>query len=184
MNIFAIGENYCPILSARELCNKHASRMPLETAGMLSFAFPEGETSINNKRSNRHYIHPASIWVRQSLANFEWTVLHGLAQCEEYTIRYKRRHASQDFIEWSEKNYKHLTFSVLDMTPFARCFSAFKEQLDATEPDTLAAYRKFYILDKKSFAKWPTLDKIPEWWDDKTSSCVDKSFINGIYTKR
>lgn len=184
MNIFPIADNCCPIKSAQELCNRHSSRMPLETAGMLSFAFPEGETSIKNDRKNRHFIHPASKWVRQSLENFEWTILHGLAQCEEYTIRYKRRHASQDFIEWASDNYKHLVFDIIQFTPFSRCFGPFKELLDSSEPDTLQAYRKFYHLDKRDFAKWPQIKKIPDWWDNITNDYVDKSFVDGNYTKR
>lgn len=184
MNIFPIADNYCPIQSAKELCGKHSSRMPLESAGMLAFAFPEGETSIGNSRKNRHYIHPASIWSRATKANFEWLLLHGLAQCDEYSRRYKRQHSSQSFIEWAEKNYKYLSFPSDQLTPFARCFSSFKEELDANEPDTLQAYRKFYWLDKQSFAKWTEIRRIPEWWPEISDKFVDKSFINGVYSKR
>ena len=55
--------------------------------------------------------------------------------------------------------------------------------LDSTVPDTVEAYRKFYILDKP-FAKWPDLNKIPDRWVEKSVKYVDKSFINGNYTKR
>ena len=164
MNIFVT--NYDPIISAQQLCGKHSSRMPLETAGMLSFAFPEGTTPIGNSHTNRHYVHPASIWARTSSDNFEWLLLHGLAQCEEYSRRYKRRHSSQDFIEWTSINYKYLTFPEPRFTPFARCFSSFKLELDATIPDTVSAYRRFYWLDKQDFAKWPSKREIPEWWPE------------------
>jgi hypothetical protein len=184
MNIFPIADKFCPIKSAQELCNRHSSRMPLETGGMLAFAFPEGEAPIANSRKNRHYIHPASKWVRESLANFEWTITHGLAQCEEYTRRYKRRHATQDFIEWAEKNYKFLSFGMKEQTPFARCFGIFKETLNEEEPDTLQAYRKFYWLDKQDFAKWTSLKAIPQWWQEVSDKYVDKAFINGVYSKR
>jgi hypothetical protein len=184
MNIFPLSEKNCPIESAKQLCGRHCSRMPLETAGMIAFAFPEGETSIKNERKNRHFIHPASIFVRKTKENLEWTILHGLAQCEEYSRRYKRRHASQDFIEWSSENYSSLTFEESGLTDFARCFSEFKEDLDATEPNTVAAYRKFYWLDKKGFAKWPSKKEIPEWWPEISDSYVDPSFKDGVYTKR
>jgi hypothetical protein len=181
MNIFVLSE--CPIQSAYDLCNRHSSRMPLETAGMLAFAFPEGATPVDNSYSHSHYRHPASVWARSSLENLEWLILHGLAQCEEYTRRYKRRHASQDFIEWVENNYKSLFLSG-PQSPFARCLSGYKEELDKTEPDAVQAYQKFYWLDKKDFAKWPTLKAIPEWWPEKSEKYVDKSFKDGIYTKR
>ena len=182
MNIFVLDQD--PIKAAKQLCNKHSSRMPLETAGMLSFAFPEGETIIKNERKNRHYSHPASIWARESLENFEWLLLHGLSQCEEYTKRYKRTHDSQFFIEWAEKNYKYLNFTKKQQTPFARCFGQFKELLNLEVPSTLDAYRKFYWLDKKEFAKWPSLKDIPDWWIEKNNNFLDKNFKNGVYMKR
>jgi hypothetical protein len=182
MNIFVIDRD--PVKSAVLLCGKHSSRMPLETAGMLAFAFPEGATSIKNSRTNRHYIHPASIWARASLANFEWLLSHGIAQCEEYSRRYKRRHSSQDFIEWASTNYQYLDFPESRLTPFARCFSTFKLELDATIPDTVSAYRRFYWLDKQDFAKWPSKREIPEWWPEISEKYVDRSFINGVYSKR
>lgn len=184
MNIFSIANNNCPIQSAKQLCGRHSSRMPLETMGMLMFAFPEGETPYPNERKNRHYTHPASIWCRKTKDNFEWTLIHGLAQCEEYTRRYKRQHASEQHVHWAEKNYKHLTFQESDQTPFARCFGPFKQELDASEPDTLKAYRKFYWLDKNSFAKWPSKKEIPEWWPEISDRFVDKAFIDGNYSKR
>jgi hypothetical protein len=184
MNIFPIATGFCPIKSAQELCGKHCSRMPIETAGMLVFAFPEGETPVPNSRTNRHYIHPASKFVRETKENFEWTILHGLAQCEEYTRRYKRRHAAQNTIEWVEQNYKYISFVSVGLTAFARCFSAFKEELDKSAPDTLDAYRKFYWLDKQGFAKWPSLREIPEWWPERSEKYVDPAFFNGVYTKR
>lgn len=148
------------------------------------FAFPEGETPYPNCRKHRHFIHPASIWSRQTQENLEWSILHGLAQCEEYSRRYKRRHAAQDHVEWAEKNYKHLNLPESSIKPFARCFGPFKQQLDATEPDVLKAFRMFYWLDKKDFAKWPSKKEIPEWWPEISDKFVDKSFINGVYSKR
>jgi hypothetical protein len=150
--------------------------MPSETKQMLSLAFSNSTDAYRN--------HPASVWVRESKENMEWSIVHGLAQCEEYTKRYKRRHASQDFIEWAEKNYQYLTFAKTTMTPLARCFGPFKELLDKEEPDTLRAYRKFYWLDKQPFAKWVSLKAIPEWWEDISEKFVDKAFIGGEYSKR
>lgn len=184
MNIFVIADNGCPIESARQLCGRHSSRMPLESAGMLAYAFPEGSTTIDNSRRKAHYSHPCSIWARKTKENYEYLILHGLTQCEEYTRRYKRRHASQDFIEWAENNYKYLSFTEQGLTPFARCFGPFKPELDSNEPDTLAAYRKFYWLDKNGFAKWPSRREIPEWWPEISDKFVDKAFKDGIYTKR
>lgn len=184
MNYFPIANDHCPIQSAKLQCGKHVVRQPIETCGMLMFAFPEGVTPYPNCRKHRHYIHPASKWTRESNDNLEWAIVHGLAQCEEYTRRYRRRHAAQDHIEWAEKNYKHLNLPKMGQTPFARCFGPFKQELDATEPDVLLAFRKFYWKDKQPFAKWPSKKEIPEWWPEISDKYVDKSFVNGQYTKR
>jgi Pyrimidine dimer DNA glycosylase len=181
MNIFHTDP--CPIVSAKNLCNKHSSRMPLESMGMLMYAFPEGSTPVDNSYDHRHYKHPSSIWARQSKDNFEWLMIHAIMQCEEYTRRYKREHDSEKYIKWAIDQYKYLTFPKVGLLPFARCFSTFKQHLDMTEPDTVLAYRKFYILDKP-FAKWPNSASIPEWWPDKSEKSVDKMFKDGNYTKR
>lgn len=183
MNVFLTSSD--PRVAAINLCNRHNPRMPIETLGMLSFAFPEGECSYENKRSNRHYVHPASVWARQSKDNFEWLLEHGIHQFQEYTRRYKRIHKCQEAFDWIVENYKSkLNFNQKDLTPFARCFSQFKEELDKTEPDTVKAYQKFYILDKAGFAKWPSIESIPDWWIDKSEKWVDKNFKNGEYIKR
>lgn len=182
MNIFVTSP--CPIQSAKNLANRHSVRMPLESLGMLAFAFPEGEAPVPNLRSNRHFKHPASVWGRQSKENFEWLLTHGLAQCEEYTHRYKREHDSEKHIRWIWENHRFIDFDSNDLTPFARCFSSFKDQINAYFTDTIDAYQEFYRLDKKDFAKWPSQKMIPDWWIDKSEKWVDKNFKDGIYIKR
>jgi len=181
MNIFKLSE--CPRDAAVMMCNKHIIKMPLETMGMMMYAFPENFPPINNSYANRHYMHPASVWARTSLENFNWLLEHGKYLCNEYKTRYKRTHYAEEYIDWIDKNMGMLSFSKRDITPFARCFSSYKEKLDSEIPNTVEAYREFYKLDKISFAKWPSLDTIPFWWDQK-EEFVDKSFTNGIYNKR
>ncbi|RTL01319.1 MAG: hypothetical protein EKK57_05010 [Proteobacteria bacterium] len=182
MNIFAVNPD--PEKAARELANRHISRMPLETAGMLVFAFPEGSTPIPNLRSNRHFSHPASHWCRQSKENYEWLLMHGLAQADEYKIRYKREHDSEKHINWCVNNYHTIDFPSSKFTPFARCFSSYKTLLDTTIADPILAYQEFYKLDKISFARWPAAEKIPVWWISQDQNWVDKNFKNGQYIKR
>lgn len=183
MNIFATDSD--PIQSARNLCNRHIVKMCVETCQILSFAFPySNDVLMKNSNKISHHSHPASIWCRDSLANMEWLLSHGLAMCEEYTSRYKREHASEWRIKWIADHYTELSYLKVGLTPFARCFGEFKSQLDLTVDDTIEAYRQFYILDKMSFAKWPSIDVIPDWWPNKDASFVDKNFKDGIYTKR
>lgn len=182
MNIFNLDP--CPEKSARMQNNKHSYRMPLESMGMLMFAFPDGATPYPNSHKHRHYKHPASCWARETRENFEWLLTHFQAQLDEYKIRYKRDHDSGKYLNWIKDNFHTINFSNKGLTPFARCFGPFKEMLDRTEPNTVLAYQKFYILDKISFAKWPEIKKIPDFWPEKSEKYVDKTFINGIYSKR
>lgn len=181
MNIFYIEID--PVKAAQALCNKHISRMPLESLGMLAYAFPEGEAPYPNKRDS-HYNHPASKWARESLENFEWLLAHAIAQCVEYTARYKREHYSQQYISQIE-DMERPVFPTKGLTPFARCFGTWKEVINPMVHDTLEAYRSFYMADKETFAKWPSINMIPAWWNfEPKEKYVDKNFINGNYIKR
>lgn len=182
MNIFNLDS--CPEKSARWQNNRHSYRMPLESGGLLLYAFPNGGTPFDNNHERAHYKHPASIFTRNSKDNFEWVLEHFKVQLDEYKIRYKREHDSAKYLGWIESNYHTINFPNTGMTPFARCFGPFKNLLDREEPDTVKAYRRFYILDKINFARWPSIDKIPDFWVEKSARFVDKNFKNGIYTKR
>lgn len=174
MNIFVVDHD--PVVAAHSLCLKHLVKMPSETVMMLQHAFSKNEKS-------GYYFHPCSIWCRESRDNYQWLIQHGIALCDAYKHAYKREHASYKKIKIIEDNYHFLDFPKSGLTPFARAFSQYKQMLDSTVPDTVEAYRKFYILDKP-FAKWPELNKIPDWWIEKNAKYVDKNFINGNYTKR
>lgn len=180
MNIFATSD--CPEQSAKNACLRHKIKMPLETAGMLVFAFDENTTPIPNLRSNRHYKHPASIWARTSRENYEWLLLHGLFLSDEYKKCYKREHDSYKHIVWCSENINKIKFDSNKLTPFARCFSTFKQVLEPIK-NPIEAYREFYKLDKP-FARWPEVSKIPDWWPEKSEKWVDKNFVGGQYTKR
>jgi hypothetical protein len=182
MNIFAINQD--PEIAARQLGNKHIVKMPTESLQMLCFCFPEGTAPYKNSPKHAHYKHPASIWLRCSKDNFEWGLAHFEAQLDEYKIRYKREHGTAQHLDWIKNHYKSISFSSSGLTQFARCFGKFKEQLEKEEPDCVKAYQKFYILDKIEFALWPKISKIPDFWVEKSERFVDKSFVNGVYSKR
>ena len=75
MNIFVLDKN--PIRAAKMACDKHVVKMILESAQMLCSVQPEGTAPY--KRS--FYNHPCTKWVRESDANYDWLIEHGLALC-------------------------------------------------------------------------------------------------------
>jgi hypothetical protein len=126
--------------------------MCLESAQLLCNTHPTGAPY-----KHTHINHPCSIWVKESIANYNWLVSHGLEICYEYTRRYKKIHKTQSIIEWCKSNEPKL--SDVGLTPFVICV---KDKIDGEDP--ISAYRNYYIAEKVRFAKWEPLARIPFWW--------------------
>lgn len=114
MNIFILSED--PQEAAEMMCDKHVVKMILETAQLLCSPFPPGEAPY--KRS--HYNHPSAVWARESVRNYEWLIVHGLALCDEYFFRYGKQHKSKEVILWCQNNYEKLKLPIKNRTPFPK----------------------------------------------------------------
>lgn len=155
LNLFILSED--PVIAARMQCNAHITKMPVETAQLLVTAFPNGTMPYRHTHTNN----PCALWVRESLTNYRWAVLHGLALCEEYTRRYGRVHATQVVVELLLDSEPELPN--VGLTPFARAIK--QPWKDATqEMDIVTAYRRFYVGDKARFARWKPKVTAPDWW--------------------
>lgn len=152
MNIFILDRD--PAIAASYQCNKHVVKMILETAQMLCSPFDPGTAPY--KRS--HFNHPCSVWARHTRANFDWLVTHGLALCSEYESRYSKTHKSKAIIEWCRDNANTLTFPSEGLTEFAQAMPD-----ECRRPDPVDAYRTYYLVHKRDFAKWPE-GKKPSWY--------------------
>ena len=158
MNIFILDSD--PEEAARQQCNKHIVKMPIESVQLLSSALPPEVAPCKYTHVN----HPCAVWVRQSLTNYKWLLVHAAAQFEEYTRRYGREHATE------EKLYRCFDLKPdipdLGLTPFARAIKEpWKEQTAGM--DIVEAYRTFYVGDKARFAKWQPRATTPAWWPYK-----------------
>jgi hypothetical protein len=141
-------------------------------------------TKDGNVRKLSHFNHPSSVWIRDSIPNYDWALDHLWALCQRYTKLYGKTHDAQRLWRFCRDAPRCLNFSKDYLTPFARCFGPFKLELEASEPDAIKAYRKFYWLDKQDFARWSEAAHIPSWWPGgKDARYVDKSFNNGVYSK-
>ncbi len=129
MNIFVLDEN--PEIAAKMLCDKHIVKMLLETAQLLSNVFsialkvPNPLVSITDQNIEvpyklTHKNHPCSLWARQSKGNFFWLIKYGRELCKEYTWRYKRKHRSEEVIDWCDSNKNLLVFQSTDIKPFVQ----------------------------------------------------------------
>lgn len=83
------------------------------------------------------------------------------------------------FLEWVDKSVKDC-----EVKPGA------ETRLRLAMPDKYKVYQEdykcyqLYVKSEKSYSLWPDLNKIPDWWGEKSNKWVDKSFINGQYSKR
>lgn len=154
MNIFVLDKN--PIAAAWMVCDKHAVKMPTETAQMLSTVVRSCGYDGDVYRAS-YPKHPCTLWAGRTVKNFSWLVVHGLALCDTYTARYGRRHAAMDIIETCAKAVPDLPDG--DLQPFAQ---AMPDQYKSD--DAVAAYRAYYLGEKRRFATWKAPVQQPAWW--------------------
>ena len=154
MNIFVTDAD--PIQSALNLPDKHVVKMPLETCQMLAIIYSDWYYGVGNlhKLDGTPYRtahgafrkHPCTIWAADNQYNLAWLIMHGLALCEEYTLRYHKVHACQDVIHQATRIYD----SIFDAPAYSACHKvtrftrAMPESIKFdTTIDTITAYKQY-----------------------------------------
>lgn len=152
MNIFAVDAD--PIAAAQALPDKLVVKMALETTQILSTV----SHSLGTPGPYRptHAAHPSVKWAGSSVANWQWTLRHGLALCDEYNYRYGKTHACRtvllDIAERAARPERG------ELQPF---YTAMPEQYRGASP--VDSYRAYLRVEKAYYAKW-TRRSAPEWW--------------------
>ena len=193
MNIFALNDS--PFQSAREMCDKHVVKMPVETAQMLSTVHrmldgdPYIDYSKNGRRIQRwrHHTdassgnvlyratmmnHPCTIWARETLGNYRWLSAHGIALCDEYTRRYGRTHGSREVLEYCRDTEPENLPVDHRQTPFPQAMPDYCKVMG----NSISAYKKYYVAEKRRFATWKQPAKMPKWFDQAclTEDCLKR----------
>ena len=165
MNIFYLSHN--PVEAAAMHCDKHCVKMLTEYAQMMSTAHRvlDGEMYIGQTKNGRritrykhdveklykasHVNHPSNVWLRQSSKHYMWLVDLWIALGIEYRRRYDKEHLS---ISTLYKDLLKLPINIphLDFTPPPQAMPDHCK----IEDDCVAAYRKYYIIEKAYFARW------------------------------
>jgi len=180
LNIFYLDND--TTLCAQMHSDTHASKMCVEYAQLMSTAHRvidghEWRGTTSNGRSIKRYFmddnhlnselylachinHPSAIWVRHSIANYEWLYEMWLALGDEYTHRYGRVHESlrklKDILLLPPQNIKN--------APFTEPTPAMKQYPECiVENDSIASYRNYYLAAKQSISKWTNRPE-PSWW--------------------
>lgn len=157
MNIFIVDQD--PYEAARALCDRHVTKMSLETAQILCAVSRRYGNAAPYKLT--HAKHPSVLWAGETLENWRWLVWHGRGLTDEYTRRYGKTHTSESIIEWCADFGGRP--EVGDLTPFAQAMPD-----EYRRPDAVEAYRAYYRGAKAGFATWRAPALPPTWWEQKT----------------
>lgn len=185
MNIFYINESID--LCAQQHLDKHVVKMPIEQIQLLSTAHRvlDGEEytdlTANGRRIKRwrlnddrehnlmkatHINHPSAIWCRQNKNNYEWLYNMTVELLKEYTYRYGKIHACEKYLPYLKtppKNIPNGEFFAPTPAMPADCKVLAENPLPGRKYDVLKSYRKYYIIEKASFAKWKNRP-VPNWF--------------------
>lgn len=156
MNIFILDKD--PRKAACMLCDKHVTKMILESGQLLATAHEK--PPISNK-GWRH--HPCSKWTRKTLQNYMWLANHMHEICLEYTRRYDKVHGWQEVAEWFLEHQPKLPQTGL--TEFVQAIAE-----DNKQDDVVEAYREYYNTKKAGIAKWKHSTK-PAWFIPHSQEC-------------
>ena len=181
MNIFYLDKN--PIKAAEMACDKHVCKMIVESAQMLSTAHRiiDGveylDKTANGRKIKRwkhpnsnydnilykasHTKHPSTIWVMQSAYNYIWLYRHMMALHSQFKLRYgKDNHMTieklGDILKTPPKN---IPLNKIGTEPPPAMPDECK-----VPGDSIASYRKYYIMKKRQFATWKYPSIMPEWY--------------------
>ena len=185
MNIFYVDKD--PVKAAEMMCDKHIIKMILESAQMLCTAkrvldgteyTAKTKNGRNIKRwkldnTNEEAIiykagwlgHPSTQWVLKSAYNYLWLYKHMIALNDQYKLRWQKDKNHTSIIKLGQllsvppKNAK-INVKGTDATP------AMPEHCKIPG-DVVGSYRKYYILEKRRFAKWEKPNAVmPDWYKE------------------
>ncbi len=161
MNIFFLDKR--PDNAAEMHNDKHCVKMILEYAQLLSTAHRvlDGENAHPDLYKIAHKNHPSTIWTRSSKQHYDWLFRLFRMLSAEYTLRYSngefKVHKSWDklgkILETAPKNIVDNGWVDPPQCMPDHC----------KKPDTIDAYRNYYLTEKASFSTW-NYSKQPTWW--------------------
>ena len=150
MQIFILHRN--PLIAASYHCDKHVISQIAQSVLLLCSVYPPDSAPLRRT----YYNHPCTVWARSSSQNFHWLLNLTCALLDEYCVRYGKIHKTSEIVDWILHHDPHLP--IVGLTDFPQCMPEEHKVLG----DAVTAYRKYYMIEKASFASWKT--KKPDWW--------------------
>ena len=161
MNRFIVDHH--PDAIAKQLCDQHIVKMPLEEAQMLCTTMWQHAPMYAEEMDLYkpvHHKHPCTLWAMETQANYSFAWLLYDAMLTEYTYRYGKEHGAGKHWLALKEGMKYVPEGAL--TPHPQCFSG-HDELKTDEKYPIVAYRAFYAVDKLKFARYNKGRPMPEW---------------------
>ena len=168
MNIFFLDER--PDKCAEMHNDKHCVKMILESAQMLSTAHRELDGDVPDiLYKSTHKNHPSTIWVRSSKQHYDWLFRLFRMLSAEYTLRYSNKTLIKNF---GGEFKVHKTWDklgkLLETAPKNIVDNGWVDPPQCMpdhckKPDTIDAYRNYYMTEKASISTWKYSQQ-PTWW--------------------
>ena len=150
MNIFYLDED--PVVAATFLHDKHVVKMILETAQILSTVHDRWGSSATPRYRPSHHNHPSVLWAGNSRLQYAWLSRHGQALLQEYGYRWGKGHACTPVLQ-ALLNAPEGLHDCLGWVPPPQCMPP-----EFQGPDTVRAYREYYLARKVDQSKWTRRD--------------------------
>ena len=171
MNRFLIDHH--PDAIAKQLCDQHIVKMPLEEAQMLCTSLWHHAPDYAEAKGLYkpvHQKHPCTLWAMETQANYQFAYTLYDAMLREYTHRYGKEHGAGKHKAALYHGIKHVPNKTgegaVGLTPHPQCFSG-HDDLKTDERWPIMAYRAFYIVDKSKFARYNKGREMPQWMKGK-----------------
>ena len=156
MNIFFLDKN--PKLAAQYHCDKHLSKMIIESAQMLSAAHHiQGygyEVEPSDLYKLTHKNHPCTKWASWCWEHYMWLYRLLDSLCIEFEYRRNKKHKTSELLPILSRT-PSVVYTFRFLTPPQCMPDEFKCD------DTVEAYRNYY--HSKEFAEWNWGREKP-WW--------------------
>jgi hypothetical protein len=177
VNIFKLSN--CPVESARFYQDIHIKKIIVETSQILANAYDlqiltlAPKTQSGQWRKHSYPFHPITKWAIKNISNFNWTLKHAVALCEEYKFRFNKPHFCESFINWCTDNNPNLSLEGLTEQP--QCFLKHPDCMVKNDPVT--GYRNYYNKCKLSFDFRGKI-KYATWTNRDVPPFIDKTKLN------
>jgi hypothetical protein len=141
---------------ARYHSDAHVVKMTLEGTQILCTVLHENGLQAPYKPTHIH--HPCTLWAGESLSNWKWLRRLVVKLNDEYRYRWKNARGDHE---------SFLVAAGLPLPPIAdRGLTDFAQAMPEqyrVPGDAVRAYRRFYVAEKSSFARW-TRRRRPHWF--------------------